>query len=257
MINKLIIILFFCFTFSYGMDWSENNVLKFNSSSLKDYQNLLDYENITIGDEFISSTNNTNSWLLSSDITLDNNYILSGAFVNIGRTDENGVSNSYVFMRIFDNDNGQMLQEKTFYNTGSLELKNIFIKNASLYLEIVGTDIQLYSFGLVRKELALLETNDLVIIPDTLFYEENILKVDFNLHYPSIVDIILFDKNGTIIDYICQKAYFHEGQNSLSWNADSSRNKQLSSGTYFIYLKARTLNGKEGEIIKKLLFVKN
>ncbi len=256
--NNLVIILCFLSSMLFGIEWSDNNVIKFNSTNL--FDNLQDYDNISAGDGFISSSSaDTNAaWLLTCGITINDNYVFSSAFVNMAVTDaDEAASNSYVTLKIFDNNDGEIIHKQVFYKTGSMELNNIFLKDASIYLEIAGGNAIVYSFGITRKGLSLLQTNDLSITPLIIFNGESTLNISLSLNYPALVDILIFDKKGTVIDAVCRQRFFREGMSALTWDPGSSRIPGLASGNYFIYFKAETLSGKSAEIVKKLIFVDN
>ncbi len=254
------LILFFCFSWSlfFGVDWSQNNVIKFTPDNLSNYEGLEDYNNIGTSNGYFTPLSDTNSWILTSGIPLEENYVFSSAFVNLARADESGVTtNSYVTLKIFDNADGETISKQVFYKSGAFELNNIFLKNVVIYLEITGSDIQLFSFGMTRKELSLINTNEFEISPSILFSGENTLDISFSINYPAYTDILIFNKFGKIVDSVCKKRFFNEGTNSVIWDPENSPVSDLVSGGYFIYFKALSLNGKSAEAVKDLIFVKN
>ena len=254
------IILFFLFSSSilFSINWSENNTIKFNSDRLTNYNDLLDYSNIEITNGYITSASDSNCWLISSDISVDDDFVFSSAFVNFTVADDNGISsNSSVTLKVFDYEDAENMHQEVFYKSGSFELNNIFLRNVTIYLEIHGADTHVYSFGVTKKQLSLINTNDLHIIPSILFSGENTLNISFSINYPAYTDILIFNKYGKIVEPVCKKKFFNEGTNSVIWDPETSPVRDLVSGGYFIYFKAVTLNGKSTEAVKNLIFVKN
>lgn len=250
--SSLVFFLFFACPLLFGTDWSDNNVIKFTPEGLSNFMGLQDYNGINIGGGFLAPAADTNCWLLTEGIRLDNDYVFSSAFVNISE----GGSNSYVTLKVFDNSDGETVRKQVFYRSGSFEMNDIFLRNAVIYLEITGSDIQVFSFGMTRKELLLFNTNEFIINPSILFSGENTLDISFDINYPAYTDILIFNKYGKIVDTVCKNAFFNAGTNSIIWDPGSPPPADLRSGDYFIYFKARSLNGKTAESVKNLIFVR-
>ncbi len=252
--GSIAIILCFSWSMFFAVEWSMNNTIKFNSDKLSNFDGLQDYNNIVISNGYISPSAESNSYLLTSGIPIDDNYVFSSAFVNIV---DNGGSNSYVTMKVFDNADSENIRKQVFYKSGSFELNNIFLRNVTLCLEFTGSDVQVYSFGLTKKGLSLINTNEFIIDPSILFSGENTLNISFSINYPAYTDILIFNKYGKIVDSVCKKRFFNEGTNSVIWDPGTSSVQDLISGGYFIYFKAVSLNNKTAEAVKKLIFVKD
>jgi hypothetical protein len=251
--ERIILILVFLFNSMFGLQWSRNDVLKFTPDLAKNFDNIMDFENIDIQQEFIQPAGNTNSWLVSYPIDIGKDYVVTEAFVNF----QSSSTNSYVVLIIKDNENDEIIKGGVFHKSGKIDLINVFQKSVSIYIENIGTDIKIYSFGLVRKKDVIITDSDISILPEILFFEEDDLRIDFSLSFPSFLDVILFDKNGKIIDYAAQGQFFREGKNTLFWHPATSSSWNLISGTDQVYFKAKTADGKEVQLIKEFIFVKD
>ena len=115
-----------------AVEWSMNNTIKFTSEKLSNFDGLQDYSNIIVSNGCISPSGESNSYLLTSGIPIEDNYVFSSAFVNIT---DNGGSNSYVTMKVFDNADSENIRKQVFYKSGSFELNNIFLRNVTICLE--------------------------------------------------------------------------------------------------------------------------
>ena len=52
-------------------------------------------------------------------------------------------------------------------------------------------------------------SNDIIVLPELLFFGESGLNIDFFLHFPALLDIIIFfNPDGNIIDYITKSRFF-------------------------------------------------
>lgn len=232
----------------------------------------MDSTNITIGEYYIESDipeqfdtvlipvngttakfePKTNGWFRTYSVEVGDKYILDSAFINL----EIDNSNSYVVMRVRNEEDDEIIQEKIFRQTGNMDLVNIFNKTVYISMELVGDGIRVYSFGLGRTEEIIMNDTDIHISPDMCFYGEDILTIDYTLNVPSWMDIIIFDANGGIIDYILEDWYLTEGDYLLAWNPlKSSAGYELPSGTYFVYFNAESVNDKNYQTTKSFLFV--
>jgi hypothetical protein len=250
---KIVIAFIFSFNILYSAPWSLNNVMKFTPDVLKGYNKIIDFENFEIRTNYIEPSAESNCWLQSYNIEVGDDYVVSSAFINFDKTD----SNSWVDLKIKDSGNDSIISEKRFSDAGKIDLINVFNKNIYLYLETSGSDIRIYSYGITRKPEVVMTSNDLIILPSVLFYEETSLKIDFTLRFPAFLDIIIFDKFGRITDYVSENEFFKEGNNSRFWEPTGSHSKELVSGTHFIYFKVKSTDGKIVEITQKFIFVKN
>lgn len=236
----------------FGLDWSRNHVYKFTAPLLQNFETVADYQNLEVMPEFIQPTVSSNSWLSTYPLDIGNDFVVSEAFVNF--QSEN--TNSYIFLQLRNCRDDRILSEKQLFHSGKMDLINIFDKRVYLNLEAVGQDLKIYSFGLVKKTEVVMTESDAIIIPDILFFDEASLTVQFYLHFPAYLDIILFDPKGNIIDYLTKKQFFKEGQNFLDWEPEDSKSEFLKSGPLYVYFRVRSLDGKELEINKNILFVK-
>lgn len=258
--KKAALILFFMIVFSpeaaaaAADEWSLNNVIKYNPENSSNYAKMIDYENISILASGIRATDSAaGAWFQSYPVDVGSDYILSGAFINLYATD----TNSYAVLSVRDSENDALIQSRTFRQSGQIDLVNMFVKNVYLHAEIRGGGIQVLSYGLTRKPEIIITPDDLTIKPALLFYEENVLRMDFTLRYPAFIDVILFDKYGTIIDTIVRKEFFSEGDNFLYWEPSPASHRKLVSGTHHIYFKVLSTDGKQVELIQDFIFVKN
>lgn len=234
-------------------DWSRNNVIKFTPELLKKFDRIRDYENVAVTEGGIFAVSPTNAWLQSYPIEIGADSVLASAFINLEVT--NPSSKSYAVLKVRNAGNDSLIQKKTFYRSGKIDLQNIFRKTVTVGVELYGTDVRLLSFGLTRKPEVIItaDTNDLLITPPVLFYNEKILRIDFSLRYPAVLDVILFDRNGKIVDSIARKSYFSEGTNTLFWYPG----KNSATGRHQVYFKVVAIDGKEVELIKDFIFVKD
>ncbi len=251
--KKIIVVLVLIFNNMFCLQWSRNNVIKFTPDLVKNFDNIMDFENIDFQEEYIKPVGNTNSWLVSYPIDIGRDFAVTEAFINF----ESSSTNSYVTLIVKDNENDEIIKGGIFYRSGKIDLINVFKKSVSIYIENVGSEIKIYSFGLVRKKDMIISDSDISISPEILFFDEDDLRIDFSLNFPSFLDVILFDKNGKIIDYTAKGQFFREGKNTLYWHPSESSSPNLISGTYQIYFKAKTSDGKEVETIKEFIFVKD
>jgi len=242
---------------AYGAEWSINQVMKFTPAIINNYNGIADYESIKIEKDFLTLQDSANGWLQTETISLEKDYILSSAFVHFTQVKtEKASTNSRVKLCLINEDTGKTILEKIFFSSGSMDLTNVFYENYSLRLEIYGSDILIESFGLTRKKLVIINTNEIIVKPDILFYGEEKLNIKFNLFYPVFLDIILFNEKGTIIDYLSQRKLFKEGTYNIEWDPEQSKSPNLSSGKYIVYFNIKALNGKQIEATKKFLFAK-
>jgi hypothetical protein len=236
----------------FGSSFSRNNIIKFSAANVKNFELIADYQSIEIFPEFIQATAESNAWLQTYPVDIGNDFVPNSVFVNF--TSER--SNSGVILQVRDSQNDNLIREKFFYKSGKMDLVNIFNKHIYLNLDILGSDIRIFSYGIVRKPEVIITSNEALILPEVLFFDESSLNIDFFLHFPAYLDIILFDNHGNVIDYVAKSAFYKEGQNSLIWEPLQSQSKTLKSGPHYIYFKVRSIDGKIVEITKKFLFVK-
>ncbi len=237
----------------YGIQWSRNNVLKFTPVSISNFENIHDYENIDIGHDFIQPSLDTNSWIQTCRQNIGDDFVLTSSFINF--TTES--TDSFLTLKLINSANDDVISEKKLNQSGKIDLVNVFNKNIYLQIENKGKDIKIYSFGLVRRRELVATSNDIFISPPILFFEEENLKIDFSIRFPANLDVIIFDKNGKIIDYIAKNELFSEGSNILLWDPSVSKSTSLISSKYLIYFKIKTTDGKETGIVKDFIFVKD
>lgn len=234
-------------------DWANNDVIKFTPAGVQNFDRIRDYENILVLTDRIAAAAPTNAWLESYPIDVGSNYILSSAFINLenANSSSSAPAQSYAVLKVKNSGNNALIQQKTFTRSGKIDLLNVFNKDVTVMVEIVGQGISVLSYGLTRKPEVVMTDRDLVITPPVLFFSEQILRVSFSLRYPALLDVILFDRHGKIVDVIAKNAFFSEGDNSLYWEPGAKN----VSGKHQIYFKVRSTDGKELEIVKDFIFV--
>jgi hypothetical protein len=251
---KIVLILLFAFSGAYSLDWSRNDVFKFTPSRVSNFDGLLDYENIEINPYYLTFSAGSNSWFRTADIEVGSNYVLSTLFVNLDITNNclsMNNTNSYVVLKIKDSRNDRVIQEKAFVTSGSLTLSNVFNKQIYIWAELYGEGIQIYSFGLSRMPEVILQKKETALSPLLLFYGEENLSIDFTLHFPAFLDIIIFNSQGKIVDNLASQQFFKEGRYKIQWNPAYCASKFLISGSNWVYFKVRSVDGKESEITRK------
>lgn len=233
----------------YSYEWSKNNIMKFYSKH--DKSKIEDYENINFEEYYFAATSISNSWMHTKNIAVGTNYVVSSLFVNI----ENHNNNDYAILMVRDSENDEILSKQVFYKTGSTKLKNMFQKKVYISLELIGTNIRVLSYGVKRIREVIIKLGEISIYPPVYFYGEGDLFIDFKLRFPAKLDIVIFDEQGTIIDYVSKKQLLKEGRYAFRWNPLTSSSTDMASGIYFVYFKALSIDGKKIEISKKFRFV--
>ena len=240
----------------YSLHWSMNHILKLTPLNLSNYENIRDYSLFNIGESFLTPLSESNSWMVSENINVGNKSVLDNAFINM----KSRSTDSYVVLKLRNGYDDTVIQSEIFYQSGKLDLPDVFDGNVSIWLETVGTNIEIYSFGLVRKDKIILKDEDILILPDELYYQENSLEINFTLRFPAILDIIIFDRNGKIIETISRKQSFNSGKNIFYWTPvskelETKEGNELVSGTHLIYFLVKAPRFKTQEFLKKFLFV--
>lgn len=245
----LFILALFTVTAAFAEDWAKNDVIKFTPGNVRNYEKIKDYENILVLSDRIIASAPANAWLESYPIDVESNFILSSAFINLENTNTTG--NSFAVLKVRNSGNNALIQQKAFSRSGKIDLLNVFNKTVTVTIELSGPGISILSYGLTRKPEVVMTQSDLTITPPVLFYSEQILRIAFSLRYPALLDVILFDKHGKIVDVIAKNSFFSEGENSLYWEP-GERNV---SGKHQIYFKVRSTDGKDLELLKDFIFV--
>ena len=217
----------------FGLQWSRNNVLEFTAANLTNFANIADYNAIDIMPEYLAAAADTNSWLMTYAIDAGDNYVFSEAFIDF----ESDSSNGSMVIRLRNYDDDALLMEESFTRSGKMDLSTIFNKKVYLNVEAIGGNIRILSYGLARKPEVVITSNDIIVLPELLFFGESGLNIDFFLHFPALLDIILFDPDGNIIDYITKSRFFHEGQNTFNWDISGSRSAFLNPGIWCFILR--------------------
>lgn len=271
-------ILLFLPVIGFSIDWSANDILKFHCESgfiedqLQHYENIRFEENSVVS-EVSSNTNSildysgttllflpqSESWLRTETLFIGDAYMLASAFVNF-----RSIDGGEVILKLRDEDTDEILSEETFSETGSMELINIFNKRVYLSIEFTGA-VELFSFGIKRKEeFVLLEEKselsihtveeDVVETPNLLNQEADYLQIDFTLHVPSFVDIIIFTDEGNIADTVVKESFLMQDDYSYIW-LPGEIEKELPSGNYMVYINADSVDGNSAEIVLPFTFV--
>jgi hypothetical protein len=235
----------------FSARWARNDVFKFYGADKKEDTFLLDFENVNFENEFIRPLSYTNGWIRSKNVFVGEGYVFSSVFVNA----EFHNTNSYIQLDVRNAFNDEIIQRGKLTKTGGVPLVDVFDKNVYVSLEFVGSDIRLYSFGIRRKLARVLGEGDISIFPTVFFYGEGNLFIDFRLRFPATLDIIVFNSEGAIIDYIVSNQYLREGRYSFEWDPRFSAAKGLPSGAYFVYFNAESIDGKKIRITKRFDFV--
>ncbi|NPV00763.1 MAG: hypothetical protein HPY53_05210 [Brevinematales bacterium] len=238
----------------FALEWGENDIIKFKPEIGNPYALFLDYDNISVKGECISAADPTNSWVRSYDIFTGSEFLPYSAFLNI----KNSSTDSYVTMIVRDSVSDEILVKKDFSQTGFLTLTNIFKKEIYLMIEFHGTNLQLFSFGLKRIPREIIRPEEFTIGPELCFYGITNLTININLRIPSVIDMIVYDEYGTIVHYVQKQQKLSQGYYEFFWMPEDDKNKNtLKSGSYFIYIRAKSIDGKTIELSKKFLFIKN
>ena len=240
-----------CFTFFSSLkSWSRNQILKTRAI---DYNNVLpffDYENIQDKGAYFCAVTNGKSWLRSPDITVGDNFVLNSVFAHF-----DAPSNSTLTLTIRDAIDDSVLNRQVLFKTGSLSLRNLFKKDIYLTLNFDNANLKLYSFGLTRIKEKVMTPADLKLSPHTLFYDSDTLSINFRLRFPAFVDVVIFDMNGSIVEYLEKNDFFTEGNYKLTWNPRENKNLTQASGIYNLYIKSISTDGKTTELSKSFRFV--
>lgn len=270
-------ILFFAPTL-HAVEWSRNDIVKFTASSLRIGSELSEIRGIRITNSTItgdpsmieadtawgvlsgSETDSTailsttvprTPWLRTETISVGDSFMLGSAFVNMKVSDPD----SYVLFVIRDLFTDDIIFEHRFDSTVSIPLVNVFNKEVTVALEFYGQGAEVYSFGLRRIFERLIETNDVALSPSMLFYGEEPLDIRFKLRVPSWMDVIVFDNSGKLVDYVLKETYLEEGEYLYQWEPlQTSSIHELTSGMYYVYIRARSLDGKCAEISRRFQF---
>jgi hypothetical protein len=237
-----------------ALEWGENNIIKFKPETDSPYALFLDYENIDAGGGCIKAADPANSWVRTYDLFTGTDFLPHSAFLNI----VNSSTDSYITLLVRDSINDEILAKQNFSQTGFLSLTNIFKKEVYLMVEFHGTNLQLFSFGLKRIPREIIRPAEFEVGPYLCFYGITNLNININLRIPSLIDMIVYDEYGTIVHYVQKQKYLPQGQYEFYWKPEEQKNKNnLKSGSYFIYIRAKSIDGKTIELSKKFLFIKN
>ncbi|OHD54727.1 MAG: hypothetical protein A2Y33_01770 [Spirochaetes bacterium GWF1_51_8] len=237
-----------------AFQWAANNVIKFKVSPENPYASFLDYENISVKGNYVQASDPTNSWLRTYDVFTGEDFLPENAFVNI----ENSSTDSSLTLTVRDSISDEILIKKVFTQSGTLSLTNIFHKNIYLVAEFHGTNLQLFSLGFKRIPREVIKQEDFTIYPELCFYGMTNLTAQFKLHIPATIDMIVYDEWGTIVHYIVKQKYFTQGSYEVYWKPQEQADKdRLKSGSYFIYIRATSIDKKTIELSRKFLFIKN
>lgn len=251
--KHLILVNLFSIIFASGftLDWSRNHVWKFHALQVTNGLLMDDFDSVLFEKNWLMTDHQNSGWLETEEISVGNDFVVANAFINM----KSEIPGSGVRISLKDAESDETIKEQFFTDTGKMELLNVFNKQIKMVLELIGQDVRVFSFGLTRKPEIVMKTDEVIVLPDLLFYQEESLKIDFTLHFPAFLDVILFDKRGKIIDYIAQRAFFREGENTLFWEPESSSSEVLISGAHVVYFKVRSIDGKMVEITKPFVFV--
>ncbi len=236
-------------------EWSRNDVLKYAAGRAEGYSRMLDHENVTVGEFDLRASVATNAWIITRPVFVGENHILAGAFLNLD--DAVTDPSSFAVLSVRDSTSDRVIREQIFTNSGRMGLENVFQKNVYLRLELFGTNVSVLSYGLVRQPEVIMTEDDLRISPAVLFDRENILRIHFTLRHPAVLDVILFDRSGRIVETLVKEDFFPEGDNFLYWEPPAVGARHLASGSHLIYFRARSTDGKTVELTRRFIFVKN
>lgn len=267
---------------AYPLEWSRNNIIKISADNVMSSRFVTEahgviatnskilpqpgypaqtaleaaseWRSMPQGDDpaILASTVPLNPWLRTDPISVGSNYILASAFVNMASS----APDSYVVMRLRNRFTDEVLFERRFDGASSCPLTDVFDKEIVMTLEFYGNSLEVYSFGLKRLLEELIKPEDVALSPALMFYGEDDLRIDFKLRAPSWLDVIVFDKNGTLIDYVVNKTFLNEGEYTYRWDPlRSSTRGQLASGLYYVYFSARSMDGQTAEVSRSFEFV--
>lgn len=240
-----------CSATSFGVGWGKNGVYKYDLKDTVFSKTMIEYRNIAVNNQKLYPTEDTNCFLKTYNIFVGSEYHIESAFINMETSD----TDSYAALSVYDSFTDFLLGSKTFTGSGIISIPNCFEKDIYLTLELVGTNISVFSFGLKRVKSTIIGGGSFLIGPDICFYSETNVTVDFRLQIPSTLDVIVFDKYGTIIDYIGRQQYFAAGDVRLEWNPMLSRANTLESGICFIYIKAVSIENEVAEFTRRFRFI--
>jgi len=254
--NKLILIIYsvlFINNILIPINWSKNNIFIFTPLQIISNSLLQDYNSIELNSNIIIISNNDNSWLKTENIYVGSDYFPSSFFINFNKN--NNDHNQFIKFILRDSHNDNILFSYDFYNLGAVTFSNIIEKNIYIQLEFYGDSFEIFSFGLGRTKIKIINENDISIEPNQVLYGEDLLKIKFYLNYPFIIDIIIFDKDGKIVTYLAKNELFYNGENILIWDSKKHKSDILGSGIYFVYFLIYIDDFRYKEIIKKFRFI--
>ncbi len=237
--------------FSFAEKWSKNNVWKYQAWQLNHQNNLLDFENLIIYEDYFKSKTMQNTWLRTPDISLGTDYVVKDMFVNFSTDD----TNDRVLVQLHSSQDDSVLEQRYLSSLGVVPLQNIFEKQVYMTMEFQSTNIKVWSFGLTRQPEIVVKKDEVVVLPGLLFYSEQKLNIDLRLRFPAYIDIIVFDKFGTVIDYIAHSEFYKEGAYQFNWDPETSSTDYLHSGIYLIYIRTLSTDGKVVETEKQFWLV--
>lgn len=235
----------------YSQEWTRNSVYKLSAAEPGALDMLKDHNSIGLENGAFIPLSLSNNWLSGWSVNAGQGYQFDTLYVHFSSTD----TDSYVVLSIHDAADDRLLESVTMDRWGSVRLVNRFEQNVSVFMEIVGTNIRVYSLGLTRKKKVSLEPSSMVVLPGLFFFDEDMLRIDFELKMPAVLDVILFDPEGRIVTYLAKKAYFTEGPSRFNWKPDERLDQRLLSGSYTIYFKVQAEGVPVIEIMKPFLFV--
>jgi hypothetical protein len=236
-------------SFPFTAEWSPNHVWKYSARELSALDDFRDSGGLTNDGSAIRAMVDTNAWLFTWSIDVGQRYIPDHAFINMDTLS----TDSYAVLTVRDGESDEVLASHAFVDFGRIDLTGIFRTNLALSLEIVGTDAQVFSFGLVRKKLVVAREEDLLVLPGTLFMEEGELSVQFRLEYPASLDVLVFDPYGRLVERLAKDRSYDAGDHFLSWNPDP--NASLPSGSYQLYFRARVPGRKPIEMTRMFTYI--
>lgn len=245
----LILCLLLLSSVSYSVKWSKNNVWKIQAGRTVP-DGVLDFENIQFDTGYLQAVEGKTAWLRTYPISLGRDHVVKDMFINFSSTE-----NAQVLMQLRSSEDDSILEQTYFSNSGAYSLQNIFHKEVYLSMEFTSNTVKMWSFGLTRQPEIVMNPEETAVRPGLLFYAEQVLDIHLRLRFPAYVDILVFDKYGTIIDYIAQNQLHSQGEYHYNWDPQFSSSARLHSGIYFIYFKTLSTEGKVVEDRKKFWLV--
>ncbi|MGC8765225.1 MAG: hypothetical protein ACP5QT_05000 [Brevinematia bacterium] len=241
---------------AFSTEWTRNNILKFSIYKISNLDFLSDYENIILTNGVIKPTASY-GWFYTKPFEVKEGLVVDRAFVNLktGGSQLPDRNEKGVRVRILDYNTDEIIGERVIFSSGVINLKDTFRKSLYFSLEFFDTNVELLSFGLKGKTSELLNSKELIIQPALLFYKEETLLIKFKLGKPSFVDVLIFNRN-ILVDTIMRENFLKNGEVVIKYDMSKNKEKFLSTGTHWVYIKAKTLDENSEEITKSFYFVK-